>query len=103
MRLSWLHTIAVGAQDPSWYRLNEFTNGAYIHDISRAVAISPPRYQRYVSDMLCSASSDHMRLLAPSMLQTLECRWQLEPASAIVHFAMKVIATSFRAAISLAP
>src|SRR6188472_1675187 len=103
VRLSRLHTIAVGAHDPSWYLLNEFTNGAYIHDISRAVAISPPRYQRYVSDMLCSASSDHIRLLPPSRLHTLECRWQLDPASAIVHFAMNVIATSFSAAISFAP
>ena len=53
--------------------------------------------------MWCSPSSDHIRLLAPSPLHTLECRWQLDPASAIVHFAMNVIATSFSAAISLAP
>ena len=43
VRLSWLQTMAVGAHDPSWYRLYEFTNGANMTDISRAVPISPPR------------------------------------------------------------
>ena len=53
--------------------------------------------------MWCGPSSAHIRLLVPSALQTLECTWQLEPASAIVHFAMNVTATSFSAAISFAP
>jgi hypothetical protein len=48
--LSRLHTIAVGAHEASWYRLYEFTNGAYIHAISRAVVIRPPRYHRNVSE-----------------------------------------------------
>ena len=39
----------------------------------------------------------------PSAFQTLECTWHDEPASAIVYFAMNVIATPFCAAISLAP
>jgi len=44
-----------------------------------------------------------MRLSLPSALHTLECRWQLEPASAIVHLAMNVAATPFSSAISLTP
>jgi len=42
VRLSRLHTIAVGAHEPSWYRLYEFTNGAYVIAMSRAFAINPP-------------------------------------------------------------
>ncbi len=39
----------------------------------------------------------------PSSFHTLECMWHDEPASAIVHFAMNVIAAPFSAAISFAP
>src|SRR5947207_3122665 len=82
VRLSWLHTMAVGAHDPSWYRLYEFTNGANIHDISRAVAISPPRYHRNTSLMWCSASWSHISDVEPSSFHRLEWRWNEEPASA---------------------
>src|SRR5512132_2015296 len=70
VRLSRLHTIAVGAHDPSWYRLYEFTNGAYIHAISRAVVISPPRYHRNVSERWCSVPSAHINDSEPSAFQT---------------------------------
>jgi len=53
--------------------------------------------------MWCSPSCDHIRLSLPSAFHTLECRWQLEPASAIVHLAMNVAATPFSSAISFTP
>src|SRR5207245_3511957 len=74
VRLSRLHTMAVGAQDPSWYRLYELTKGAYIHAISRAVVISPPKYQRKVSLMWGGVSPPHMSDSEPSTSHTLECR-----------------------------
>ncbi len=53
--------------------------------------------------MWFGSSSSHISDWEPSSFHTLECMWQEEPASAIVHFAMNVIAAPFRAAISFVP
>ena len=45
--------------------------------------------------MWCSAVLVHISDFVPVSFHTLECMWHDEPASAIVHLAMKVAATPF--------